>query len=96
MAQAGSLLLMDIEVDPFAREHSLKQRSQLFGRGQIGKRSPVSPEHYPRLQPPSHRPQRPRPGYQGPPFFPSRRFGRDSMVGFSVSAGSSSEAGRRP
>lgn len=58
----GSLLLMDIEVDPCACEHALKQRSQLFGRGQIGKRSPVSPEHYIRLQPPSHRPQRLRPG----------------------------------
>src|SRR5829696_1100766 len=68
---SGSLLLMDIEVDSFARKHPFKQRSQLFGWGQISIPSPISPKHHVRLQPPSDRPQRLRPGHQRPPFFPS-------------------------
>src|SRR5215203_3405504 len=67
---SGSLLLMDIEVDPFAGEHPLKQRSQFFGWGQIGIRSPVAPKHHVRLQPPPHRPQRLRPRSSRPPFSP--------------------------
>jgi hypothetical protein len=38
----GCLLLMDIEVDPFALKHPLKQHSQLFGWGQIGTPSNIS------------------------------------------------------
>src|SRR5215210_8766394 len=66
----GSLLLMDIEADSFAREHPLKQRSQLFGWGQIGIPSPISPKHHVRLQPPSHHSQGLRPRRPGSPFFP--------------------------
>src|SRR5215208_3560148 len=68
----GSLLLMDIEVEPFARKHPIKERSQLFGWGQrIGIPSPISPKHHVRFPPPSDHPQRLRPAHQRPPFSPS-------------------------
>jgi GTP pyrophosphokinase len=58
---SGGLLLMDIEVDPLPRKHSLKQCSQLFWRVLVGERPPVSQKHYVRLQPCPYPPQRSRP-----------------------------------
>src|SRR3712207_1981562 len=68
----GGLLLVDIKVEPFARDHPLKQRSYLRRRGRLGESPQVPPQHYPRLQPRPHRSQGLRPGHRlGSPFFPS-------------------------
>jgi hypothetical protein len=85
---------MDIEVDPFAREHSLKQRSQLFGGG----RSVNALQYRPSIIHGSSHPLTALNAFgqdtRGRLFPPP--VGSDGIVGFSVSASSSSEAGRRP
>src|SRR3712207_6291512 len=54
----GTLLLVDIEVEPPARKHPLKQRFWLWWWGHPGECPPVSPQHDPRLQPPPLPPSR--------------------------------------
>lgn len=57
----GSLLSRDEQVKRMSFSDGVKQRSQLRWRGHLRPRPPKAPEHYPRVQPPSHPSQGQRP-----------------------------------
>lgn len=57
----GSLLNGDIQIERIPSLDAIKQRSQLWWRGRFRPRSPVAPQHNPRVQPAAHLPQCYRP-----------------------------------